>query len=94
MTDNSGVTVGAGGTMFHGPDGVKLYQAIALKHGLKLYANTGMKPNRMWTPTAMLKLATSFTGKKYKRGEHAKAAQDMTAWIDAMNAAIPIERRD
>jgi hypothetical protein len=90
--DDSKVTLHQhGGATFQGKDGVRLFQAIALKGGLKLYAATGMKPNRAWTPTAMLKLAESFTGKRYKRGQHQQAADDMTIWIDAMRAAMPIE---
>jgi len=69
--------------MFTGEAGVATYRAIALKHGLKLYANTGMKPNRAWTPTAMLRTAGQITGKTYKRGQYRQAIADLTAWINA-----------
>jgi hypothetical protein len=67
---------------FSGPAGVTTYRAIALKHGLKLYADCGIKPNRMWTPTAMLKAAGGITGKTYKRGQYQMAVFDLTAWIN------------
>jgi hypothetical protein len=68
---------------FTGRDGVRTYQAIALKHGLILYANARIRPNRAWTPTKMLRLASTFTGKHYQRGEYLRAAQDVSEWIAA-----------
>ena len=49
-------------TMFVGKSGVDTFRAIALRSGLSLYAKTGMKPNRAWTPTKMLKVAGTITG--------------------------------
>ena len=66
---------------FEGPDGVATYQAIAIKHGLKLYAACGIKPNRAWTPTAMLATAGRITGKTYKRGQFQQAIADLECWI-------------
>lgn len=63
--------------------GIRVYQAAAIKSGLKLYANTGMKPNRAWTPSAMLKTASAITGKPYKRGQYAVAIADLESWIAA-----------
>ena len=37
----------------------------------------------------MLVLATEYTGKTYKRGEHAKAAEDVMTWVNTMAVAIP-----
>lgn len=68
---------------FSGPKGVQTYQAIALRQGLKLYAACGIKPNRTWTPTNMLRAAGQITGKSYKRGEYLRAAEDLATWIDA-----------
>jgi hypothetical protein len=75
---------------FVGPDAVALFRAAAIRSGLLLYAKTGLKPNRMWTPTAMLQAATAITGQKYRRGQHAKAAEDIKVWCDAMKAALPV----
>jgi len=68
---------------FTGKDGVATYRAITIKHGLKFYAKTGVKPNRGWTPTAMLRAAGEITGNTYKRGEYDRASADLQAWIDA-----------
>lgn len=89
--DQSSVTISASGAaMFTGPDGVGLFRAIALRSGLKMYAKCGMKPNRAWTPTVMLKMATSITGKTYKRGHYEQAVADLHVWIETMKSAIPI----
>jgi len=53
------------------------YRAIAIKHALILYAKAGIKANRAYTPTAMLKAAEDITGIKYKRGQYALAAADI-----------------
>ena len=59
----------------------KLYQACALKVGLRLYARTKIRPGRGWTPTAMLRTATSLTHTAYRRGEYEKAIADLEVWI-------------
>jgi hypothetical protein len=86
------ITTGAGGTAFVGPDAVALYRATVLASALRLYAKTGMKPNSAWTPTKMLAAASGITGKRYKRGQHEQAANDVKLWADTMAAALPVER--
>lgn len=73
--------------VFTGEAGVATYRAITIKHGLMLYAKTKMKPNRAWTPTAMLRTAGQITGKTYKRGQYEQAIADLTAWIN-VNGSI------
>jgi hypothetical protein len=91
-TTESKIVVGADGTTFVGPDAVNLFRATALWSALRLCAKTGMIPNRAWTKTAMLNMATEYTGQKYRRGQFGKASEDVKLWIDAMKAAIPIEQ--
>ena len=62
-------------------NGITTYRAIAVKHGLKLYAKTGMKPNRDWTITSMLRTASHITGKPYTRKQIQEAIADLEAWI-------------
>lgn len=59
-----------------------LFHAMALKSGIRLYAKTGMKPARDWTPTNMLRTAEQITGLKFKRGEFEKAAQALQCFCD------------
>ena len=90
--DHSSVSVGAGGVSFNGPDAVRLFQAMSLRSGLRLYANTGMKPNSAWTPKNMMALASSITGKTYKARAYKEAVADLDAWIATMKAALPVVR--
>lgn len=65
---------------FTGP-AVDIYVAITLKAGLRLYAATGMKPNRMWTPKNMMGMATKLTGKKFKARDYLAACDALEVWI-------------
>ena len=59
-----------------------IYQAVVLKSALKLYHRTGIKANRAYTPSAMLRTAGNITGKKFKRGEYLRAMQALEVWIE------------
>jgi hypothetical protein len=74
------------GTSFSGSD-QNIFQSLVIASALRLYAKTGMQANRAYTPTNMLKAASEYTGKKYKRGAYEQAAQDLTAYADALKAA-------
>jgi hypothetical protein len=76
-----------GGISVTGRESMALYRLIVLKHALVLYAKTGMRPSRHITPTSLLEMASEATGKKYKRGQHSQAADDLTAVIDAARDA-------
>lgn len=89
--DNSHMRVGPGGTSFVGPDAVNLFRAVALKAALNAYARHKIVMSRGVSPTGMLTLATTYTDKPYKRGEHAKAAEDVRVWVETMKAAMPVE---
>lgn len=80
---NATITNVGGATVCAGRDAVEVFRANALASGIRLYAKTKMLPNRMWTPTNMLKAAGSITGKTYKRGQYEQAAIDLKAWADA-----------
>ena len=58
-----------------------LYRALVIAKSLRLYANTGIKTNKAYTPTAMLRNATWITGNNYKRGEYMKAHDDIMELI-------------
>lgn len=69
------------GTVFTGSD-VNIFRAAAIASALRLYANTGMKVNRAYTPTAMLKAANEILGTAYKRGDYMAASLDLSAWVE------------
>ena len=68
---------------FSGKAGVDTFRAIVIRSGLDLYARTGLKPNRAYTPSAMLRVAGEITGKTFKRGQYQQAIDALTEWIDA-----------
>ena len=89
QTMKSEVRIGPTGASFNGPDGTRLFQAITIRSALKLH-KAGLRVNRHITTTMLFKFASSYTHKLYKRGEFDRAMQDLTVWIDAMRAAIPV----
>jgi len=84
-----------GGSSFSGGD-QDIFRAALLAGHIDLYNKTGMKPTRGVGPTQMLKFATEYTGKKYKRTELAKAAEDLRGHVNFLKAhpktAIPLPR--
>lgn len=68
---------------FTGAKGVALYQALAIKSALKLYAKTGIKANRAYTPSAMMRMATRITDKAFKPRDYQGAIDALQEWIDA-----------
>lgn len=90
MTEESYIGVSDGkATSFVGPDAVRFFQATSLMVALKMYAKIKMIPNRAYTPTNMLRAASTITGKQYKRGDYIKAADDIKIWTNEMSAALP-----
>jgi hypothetical protein len=59
---------------------------IILKNNLALYARLGIVANRLWTPTAMLRLAETITpGARYnahKLESYYEAIKDLETWIN------------
>lgn len=78
-----------GGTSYVGTDAVNLFRARTLASALSLYAKTKIIPTRGVTGSVMLAMATHYTGKTYKRGQHAQAAEDVKVWVNTMQAALP-----
>lgn len=87
---DSYINAGAGGTSFVGPDAVELFRAITLRNGISMHQKCGMIPTRGMGIVNMFKLAHQYTGQKYKRGEHQRAIDDLTVWIETMRSAIPV----
>lgn len=88
MTQNHIEQHESGSMSFTGPDAVKVYQATVVGSALRLYARTGMKANRAYTPSAMMRVATALTGKKFKAREYLEAADALKDWAEAQALAI------
>lgn len=87
MTD-SYIQNGPSGIVFVGPDATELYRAATLRSALGMLA-VGITPTRGLTTSKALKMATRYTGKKYKRTQVEAARADIKHWCDTMSAALP-----
>jgi hypothetical protein len=73
--DDDYLTRTKGGTSFAGSD-VNIFRALAVASALRLYAKTGMKVNRAYTPKNMLAVATAETGRTFKGANKYNDAAD------------------
>ena len=63
----------------------RIYQALALRSALKLMAQ-GIKPNRAYTPAAVLRTVSRLTGGTYTgRKDYDRAIADLTTWLENHN---------
>ncbi len=93
MNDRSNVHISQSGTVTYEGDAVKLFQAQVVRSRLRA-CKIGLRLKRSYTPTNCLRTASTFTGKKYGRGNSAldAAIEDMSQWISACEAAMPMSR--
>lgn len=75
-----------GGCIFTGAD-VNIFRGVVIASALRFYAMTGMRINRAYTPTAMLRAAAKIKGRKFKRGQYLEAADAITAVVEAAKSA-------
>ena len=89
---DSYISVGPHGSTYSGPDAVRLQQAITLRSAIKMYVMSSGQiiPTRGMGITKMLALASTITGKKYKRTQTTEAQTDLHIWIETMKSALPI----
>lgn len=91
---SEGFTVRKDGSlaMAVGHDAVRVMQVNAIITGLDMYIKTGGKMilTRGATPTRLLKMAESYTGKKYKRTQKQDAINDLKEWRSLMMSALPV----
>lgn len=76
-------------TSFSGPAAVNVFGMLTLASALRLYAKTRMQVNRAYTPTAMLRAASTYTGQKFKARDYLAAADALTAAAHALRANLP-----
>lgn len=65
--------------VFDTPESINAFRAIVIANGLKMYAKTGMMPNRAYTPKNMMAAAEQMTGKKFKSRDYLGAADALRA---------------
>lgn len=74
--------------VFDGPEAVSVFAMAAIASALRIYAKTGMKMNRAYTPKAMLAAAARYTGKTFKRGQYLAAAEALSEKVQSEKARI------
>lgn len=95
MPLDSYISLGSSGAMtFSGPDAVRLQQAVTLRSAIKLYLTSGIIPTRGMGIVKMLALASTITGKPYKRTQGPAALSDLHIWIETMKSALPIFQQE
>lgn len=73
---------------------IRAVQARAVSRALRLYARTGMKTNRAYTPTAMLATARALTGVDIRRGQYERAAQALDCFAENTMRIVAIVREN
>ena len=68
---------------FTTPHSIEMYRMTVIRTALKLYINTGIKANRMYTPKNMLGVIEQKTGVFYPTSKKGmlKAFEDLEAWL-------------
>jgi hypothetical protein len=94
--NDSYISISPSGTTYSGPDAVRLQQAITLRSAIKMYVVSSGQiiPTRGMGITKMLALATTITGKTYKRSQATQAQADLHIWIETMKSALPIFQQE
>lgn len=74
-----------GGVAAVGADEVKLYRAIVVRRAIDLYLKTRVQANSMYTPDAMRRVASEYTGKQYPRSRQGleQAGRDLEVLLSA-----------
>lgn len=76
-------------TSFNGLDAVKVFQAATMRSALGLL-KIGIKPNRAYTLTNVLRTASSITGQAYKgKKDIERARADLAAYVENGKRTIP-----
>lgn len=82
-----------GSTSFVGEGAVNVLACLTVASALSLYAKTGMKANRAYTPTNMLAFVERTTGKKFKRGQYAEAAEYLKEFAKAQRVTQSMDEQ-
>ncbi len=69
-------------------EGITVYQMAVIASGLRLYARTGLKPNRAYTPSAMVRTARALLGADAPN----IGVRDYLGWADALTVKVQAEK--
>lgn len=64
-----------------------IFQALVIAKALRLYSKTGIKANRMYTPTNMRLMAEKITGLRFASRDYISMATALEAYADNLSLA-------
>ena len=67
-------------TIIDTPNGIAVFQALAVKGGLKAI-KLGLRVNTAYTPKNCMAMATKITGKQFKARDYDGAIKALEEWI-------------
>jgi hypothetical protein len=73
---------------FTGEGAVNVFAMAAIASALRLYAKTGLRANRAYTPRAMMAAAARHTGRTFKARDYLGAADALTEKVQQEKARI------
>lgn len=73
---------------FVGREAVNVFGMAVLASSLRLYAKTGIRPNRAYTPKRMMQAAEAYLGQKFKARDYLGAADALTAKVQEEKARL------
>lgn len=73
---------------FIGKEAVNVFAMAALASGLRLYAKTKIRPNRMLTPKVMMLMAEQHLGRKFKARDYLGAATALSEKVQSEKARL------
>lgn len=73
---------------FAGEGAVNVFAMAVIASGLRLYAKTGMLPNRAYTPTKMMAAAERYLGQTFKKRDYLGAAEALSQRVQEEKARI------
>lgn len=76
---------------FEGRGAVDVFAMAAIASALDLYARTGIRVNRAYTPRAMMAAATHHTGQTFKARDYAGAAAALREKVQTEKQRIDLE---
>ena len=79
---------------FVGASAVAIYQATVIKHAIAMYAATGLKANRAYTPANMRHAAEKITGKKFKARAYADMVAALEEWIATNRPKVAVVQQE
>lgn len=63
----------------------RAYQMLVVAKALELYAKTGIKANRAYTPARMMQTASQLTGRTFKARDYVGAAAALREKVQALS---------